>query len=870
MAGIYNSRFSGAEIDMAVENALNFDPVQNGWERLASGVTYPININDLVATGNYIMDYFINGPKAAEDISPINVSIIEIDGVLTQAIPILDNVHYRSFDETINGYPDEWYTKKTSNYIYIEEVPESPEPNGLLISKDDEGNYMLNIYDVDKKKFVPVSTPDVMLGKVYDTEGRETDFFKYADEIYQQITGSSIGLQWTAVDNTDVFGYKISCIKYVNSNPNEYIVTFKDSSKVVYHVDGTDYSYDIGTVLVNPQIITYEDGENIGIIYVYDVGDSKIYTSVNKCESWSVSELAEFDMYFDTAGMYIRMESPVTYGYQTHNIFDSDKNDVYQHYFYVKFTYDASTYFAKCTIDAAGQFILADTNLTTYDEYSTAIMSTQGRLFTTSDHMNPGTSNTEPVYIEFVEDEIKSTIDDSLSNYFYIASAKEYTQKSNGAWYLKPVVIVNVKDVTNNAYNITTKHYLTLDDEVFVRFSNFIDVLGTYVGYGITDAGKIVQLTIEVDTENLIIEVSMKEVASVDLEYNADAIIYNIQSVQIFRHKDIYPVTTEILISNNGDDILDIANEHFTNQSIHFSTRDRASLLLRETKNSANSKIYNLKVENEKYVDQKIVETDKKLAEIENDIELQSIRLDEHIENDELHATKEKQEYWSNKAEPDHTHFNDGRVEVDASKIVSGVIEMARLPKGAKERITKVQSIAEMLALTIDDVQDGDRVAVKHSEATDSTPETWELYEVIDETKLGTMDAFLEGSAGSSTYIDWENVEQKPTTVEGYGITNAYNKTDTEKIIDEKINAESEKLNKTYTEYDLKGMYETIHDTEDSIKKIESEIDNAIAISEEVNAQRIDYNELLARVDAMSEDMAEMEAVVDSLLETYS
>lgn len=870
MAGIYNSRFSGAEIDMAIENALNFDPVQNGWERLASGLTYPININDLVATGNYIMDYFINGPEAIEDISPINVSIIEIDGVLTQVIPILDNVHYRSFDETINGYPDTWYTKKTSNYIYIEEVPDSPEPNGLLISKDNEGNYTLNIYDIDKKKFVPVSTPDVMLGKVYDTEGRETDFFKYADDIYQQIAGSSIGLQWTAVDNTDVFGYKVSCIKYVNNNPDEYIVVFKDSSKAIYHLDGTDNVYDIGTVLKNPQIITYLEGDNVGLIYLYDVSDSKIYTSVDKCASWSSIDLSEVDMYFDAAGSYIRMESPVTYGYQGHNIFDYDKNDKYQQYFYVQFIYGGNTYFAKCTIDSMGQFTLTDSKLTSYDGYDTAIMSTQGRLFTTSDHMNPGSANTEMVYVDFVEDDIKSTLDESQSNYFYIASAKEYVQKSTGAWYLKPVVVINVKDSVNGNYDITSKHYLTEDNEVFVKFSNFIDVLGSYVGYGITDAGKIVQLTIDVDTENLLNEVSVKEVASVETDYIADGIIYDIQSVKIFRHKDIYPVATEVLISNNGDDILDIANEHFTNQSIHFSVRDRASLLLRETINGANSKIYNLKKENEKYVDEKIVETDAKLTEIENEINVQSIRLDEHIENDDIHTTKEKQKYWSEKAEPDHTHFSDGRVEIDASKIVSGIIEMARLPKGAKERITKVKSNAEMLALTIEDIQNGDRVAVKHSDATASTPETWDVYEVVDETKLGTMDAFLSCSAGSSTYVDWENVEQKPNTIEGYGITNAYNKADTEKIIDEKISAESAKLNKTYNEYNLKGMYDTIHDTEESIKNIENQIENAIAISEEVNAQRIDYKDLLARVDAMSEDMAEMESVVDSLLETYS
>lgn len=878
MAGIYKSRYSGAEIDQAIKNALTFDPAQNGWERLASGASYPININDLIATGNYIMDYFINGPEALKDISPINVSIIEVNNTLVQFILVLDNVYYRTYDENDNAYPDVWFTKKTSNYIYIEEIPESPEPNGLLITQNENGDYTLNIYDIEKEEFVPVSTPDVMLGKVYDSEGRETDFFQYADELYQMIAGSSIGLQWTSVNNTESFGYEIAGFKYISERPGEYIVTFKDSSKVIYHVDGADYAYDLGTALANPQIIAYLDEyEELTLVHIYDMTSDKIYTSTDKCASWTAKSLSDIDMYFDILNKSIRMSSPKVYGIQTRNVNNHSYYDKYKQYFLVEFTADDSKYFAKCIAGNDNTFTLENyvnaeawLQVDGYAAYQNTILTMDGRCLTSADYMNPDSNECELVYGEVVEDIISSTWDPELAAKFTIAAAKEYTRRENGDWYLRPVVEFKVKDVVEDMYDITSKQYLTGDEENFVAFSNFIDCLGTYAGYGVTDTGKIILFDVYVDTEYMEVYVTTKELSSVETDYETDAMIYDIESVSIFRHKDTYPIANDILISSNGDDILDIANDHFTNQTIHFNKRDRAALLLRETKQGATSKLYTLQRENQNYVEATIFSTEQRFGEMQSEVNLQTQRLDSHINNEEIHTTKKKQEYWNKKSDPDHTHFNDGNVEIDASKIVSGIIDMARLPKGAKDHIVKVQNIDEMLALTIDDIQNGDRVAVKHAGLEPGVPDAWDVYEVEDETKLGTMDAFLPASAGTGTYVDWENVERKPTTIEGYGIRDAYNKTDTEAIIDEKINIESEKLNARYTEYDIPGMYKTIHDTEDSVKNIESQIEDAIAVSNEVNAQRIEYNDLLARMDAMSEDMAEMEAVVDGLIAVYN
>lgn len=78
-----------------------------------------------------------------------------------------------------------------------------------------------------------------------------------------------------------------------------------------------------------------------------------------------------------------------------------------------------------------------------------------------------------------------------------------------------------------------------------------------------------------------------------------------------------------------------------------------------------------------------------------------------------------------------------------------GVIPLANLPQGAIERLVKVDNNTAMLALTIDDVQNGDSVL---------TIDNNHMYIVTNDASLGSMDAFTEYSAGTATHAlqaDW-------------------------------------------------------------------------------------------------------------------
>jgi hypothetical protein len=99
---------------------------------------------------------------------------------------------------------------------------------------------------------------------------------------------------------------------------------------------------------------------------------------------------------------------------------------------------------------------------------------------------------------------------------------------------------------------------------------------------------------------------------------------------------------------------------------------------------------------------------------------------------------------------------------VDASKITSGTIDIARLPAGSLERLVKVANQTARFALTTATVQLGDSV---------QQLDTGIMYIVVDEANLGNAAGYTAYTAATASAVDWSGVLNKPTTYSGYGIT---------------------------------------------------------------------------------------------------
>ena len=104
---------------------------------------------------------------------------------------------------------------------------------------------------------------------------------------------------------------------------------------------------------------------------------------------------------------------------------------------------------------------------------------------------------------------------------------------------------------------------------------------------------------------------------------------------------------------------------------------------------------------------------------------------------------------------------------LDAAKL-TGTIDVERLPKAALERLYIASTANDLQTLTTEQVQNGDTVKIQDSGL---------MYFVKDETKLGNptdyMQAFEAYTVGQASQVPWSGVTGKPTTLDGYGITDA-------------------------------------------------------------------------------------------------
>lgn len=119
----------------------------------------------------------------------------------------------------------------------------------------------------------------------------------------------------------------------------------------------------------------------------------------------------------------------------------------------------------------------------------------------------------------------------------------------------------------------------------------------------------------------------------------------------------------------------------------------------------------------------------------------------------------------------DVADLQTGLQNIDATWVKTGTLPLSVIPKAALERIYTVNSAADLATLTSEQVQDGDTVKV-----ADKGDTIGAMYMVADVTKLGTAD-YMQGliaySAGTAASVAWSGVTDTPTSLAGYGITDA-------------------------------------------------------------------------------------------------
>lgn len=891
MAGKYISRYTGEEIDEALGKALLFDPSSNGWIYISSSPDDKIDLDELTSNGNFIVDYCSNKPQELQDISPINLSVFDKDDQMYQSITLMDNVYYRQYNRNTGEYTP-WKTKKTTNTVYIDEVPQEPTENTIIIVKNDIGNYVMKIFDGDA--WVQVGPENVMYESVYDPQGRKTDFFKYVDDMFKELSLGGFGLEWEA-SSLSTITKKFSCCR-IDWNDNIIGILENSATMVIINSDGIiDHTIDLPVIMSDGQFTICSDESNSYIV-IYDNFASVMYKGLLDKDTMTVAtfeEIPSIGISGTTVDTYIGIQG---------GALTEDNNGVFvfihvsdQGYFYIKLKMDQTydVYGRSYSIERMMQYttemsiinlimemlhIESDNHFWLERGVCNYIANDQVERFDEDGNISKDMECLQMTYSSFITRE--SSIEEGYLS--IICETRADLDKMNqNKTDIENLSVGEIYDkyyrlgLFLSYYNVdemTTKDISIDLSDPYILLSNPKEYMGSYVIYGLTFFGRIDQINIIPDIDLIdIYEFSYVEQGT-NIDWQFMHLTDNYLRLVGARNEE-EPYEIFISTTDKSADILSVITDHIKDRSIHFSDEDRAILLTRETKENVEVKFNRTELRVKEYADA----ITKEAIEDGHNLEAAFDKLEEeyqaHIADLTKHPNAEERAYWDAKAEPDHTHILDGKVKIHANQVSGGKLDISLIPEGAKELVVKVQTYDEMLNLTIDTVQNGDRVAIMDGSG---------IYEVVDESKLAytdeatselipaSEDAFYECSAGSGVFIHWKNVENTPTTIAGYGIDDTYTRPVFDNLLASLIADETKKLEDRYATFDLDELYNTIDDTKQNIDRIKSEIEDAISITQDVRELEIKVKEQNLRMIAMSEDLTEAQLIVTELLSLYS
>ena len=182
---------------------------------------------------------------------------------------------------------------------------------------------------------------------------------------------------------------------------------------------------------------------------------------------------------------------------------------------------------------------------------------------------------------------------------------------------------------------------------------------------------------------------------------------------------------------------------------IHVTTEEKAKWNAGISKNDASTIVNSLKTEITSYANEKINTSTQEVSNISDNVNRISSNIDAHIADGSIHLTADDVTNFDNKAAGNHKHLNDGHVTVSTANI-TGLIAVERLDPSVLERNYTVASYEEMLALTKNEIQNGDSVFINGTKQS--------AWFVVDDNKLSEEVYNAKVATISSTSRSWRSV----------------------------------------------------------------------------------------------------------------
>lgn len=198
------TKFTGIQIDTALEKAQMLRVVNNGWIRINSSNTSPTCLGDIKDSGNYITSFWTDGPDLGGDVViPLNITVTKFNEDTYQFVKIAGNTYNRVLKSGESLY-SAWNINHIASAINPgPEIPGSAvDGETLWLDTSNASVPTLKLYINGEWKEI---FPDGALQlSVYDPNGKNTDIFKYIDDaiLAAPIEDASIDYESHINDNT--------------------------------------------------------------------------------------------------------------------------------------------------------------------------------------------------------------------------------------------------------------------------------------------------------------------------------------------------------------------------------------------------------------------------------------------------------------------------------------------------------------------------------------------------------------------------------------------------------------------------------------------------------------------------------------------
>ena len=180
----YATNYTGPSMDTNLDKGRNISAVSNGYIKLTSTDSAPVDLNILKNPGNYTVDYCTNTPSLPADVTsiiPFNITVISVNSVIYQFVFLIDTLYSRYFNTTNSQFSD-WIVTTAADDVSIGgNAPATPvEGKSLWLDTTDPTKPQLKLYINSEWETIIPST--VMLTSVYDTENKKEDIYTYLQQ----------------------------------------------------------------------------------------------------------------------------------------------------------------------------------------------------------------------------------------------------------------------------------------------------------------------------------------------------------------------------------------------------------------------------------------------------------------------------------------------------------------------------------------------------------------------------------------------------------------------------------------------------------------------------------------------------------------